>query len=214
MKKALVTTRVNNYFPELCQYTMPNLKRYADNIGADFIEIVDRIYPEAHPAYEKLQVHKIAPYYDKTLLIDADMLFHPRMADLTEGVAMDQVGIWLQYKIKDTKLNLWETMDNKYFIKDGRNLGIAGCMVGCTKFTYDLFEPLPSMGEVLEMQTKIYRPAIIDEYTMSLNLAKYSFKVGGIWHPWFGSLIYHAEMTTKNPTHFLDTVKKIVEEWQ
>lgn len=209
MKKAIVTTTVNNYQPELCQYTIPNLKRYADIIGADFFQTSDRIFPELHPAYEKLQVHEIAKHYDKTILIDADIMLHPRIPDLTESYGINEIGLWMQYDIMSPDFSLWDLNINRHFIKDGRNLGVVGALVGCSKYTYDIFEPIP-VEEALEIQSKIYRPAIIDEYVMSHNMAKYSYRYTSIWNS-FG--IFHAEMTTKNPSDILSKAKQVSEEW-
>lgn len=214
MKKALVTTRVENYRPELCAYTMPNLKRYADAVGADFIEITERQFPKFHPAYEKLQVHEIARHYDKTLLVDADMIIHPRLPSLIDSIPVDTVALWQQYAIKHSSLTLWETAGDPYFMRDGRNLGVVGCLVGCTRSTYDVFEPLPDTCESVQMQDKIYRPAIIDEYTMSRNVARYGLKIS---YPWFSQAsigVYHADATTKNDADILDNARRLLKVWE
>jgi len=210
MKKAIVTTRVNNYFPELCEYTIPNLKRYADKIGADFIQTTERLSPEVHPAYEKLQVYKVAPYYDRTILIDADIMLHPQIPDFTQLYGPTEVGIWMQYPIQTPDLTLWNPNESRFFFKDGRNFGVVGALVGCSNLTCDIFDPLPP-NEAAEKQNRLYRPAIIDEYIMSLNLAKYSYKVVPLWNE-IG--IFHAEMTTKNPEDILTKVRQIDQEWR
>lgn len=215
MKKAIVTTTVNDYFPELCEYTIPNLKRYADKIGADFIRITDRKYPELHPAFEKLQVHEVAKHYDRTILIDADIMVDPKSIDLTEVYDNNEILCCMRYDIVHSSYNLWnitsrKNLDNRFFLKDRRNLGIAGFLIGCSNITYDFFEPI-SVQKAIEMQNEIYRPAIIDEYVMSLNVAKYSYPIVGVG-PSFN--FKHLEMTTKNPEDFLDKVREIDLEWR
>ena len=58
-KKACIhTIIIGDYFPEMCALTIPNLKAYADKIGADFNIISTPMfdvygYP---PNYEKFQI--------------------------------------------------------------------------------------------------------------------------------------------------------------
>lgn len=208
--KALVTTRVDNYFPELCAYTIPNLKRYAERIGADFFEITERKSPDLYPSFEKLQVYDYAQHYDKTILIDADIMLSPEAPDFTESYNFDEIAMWMQFLIHTPEFSLWNPFDSKYFIKDGRNIGIVGALTGCSKYTCDLFKPI-SKDFAKMQQDKIFRPAIIDEFCMSYNLAKYSYKWK--WIP-SGDYIYHAEMTTLNPKDFLDRVKEIDAKWR
>lgn len=207
--KAVVTTVIDDYQPELCAYTLPNLKRYADSIGADFIQIKER-KNNYHAAYEKLQVYDISEHYEKTLLVDADIILHPRLGDITQQVQMDQVGMWMSYPILSQSLNLWDTRNDVDFLRHGRNLGVVGALVCCTRWTRDLFKPLEE--DVSLVQDRLYRPAIIDEYTMSKNLARYNLNYTALMI--LPNLIYHAEMTTINNHNSLSSVKKLIEEWQ
>ena len=199
---------VDNYHPDMCSLTMPNLKQYADNIGADFIQIKERKFKH-HAAYEKLQVYEIAEHYDKTILIDADIIVHPKMPDLTDQFNMNMVGIWMTYPILSQNLNLWETRFDPDFLRHGRNFGVVGALVGCTKWTRDIFKPLDADIDLI--QTQLYRPAIIDEYVMSKNLARYNLNYNSL--NIMPSLIYHAEMTTINKNESLNTIKNLIEEW-
>ena len=211
MKKVVIVTKVNNYRPDLCEYTIPNLSAYAQRIGADFIKITDRKFPAWHPAYEKLQAYEIAADYDKTLLIDADIALHPNLPDLTEPLAMHNSGSWMQYPITSPTLTLWDTKSDPYFLRDGRNIGVVSSLVGCTRLTRDIFKPLPKDANPEEIQGRLYRVAIVDEYTMSLNVAKYGLKHVGIWGTMQG--IFHAEVTTKKDRTDIERLKQIIQEW-
>jgi len=208
-KAALVTTRVENYWPELCAITMPAMERYAHEHSVDFHVITERQFPTYHPAYEKLQVHEIAKNYERTVLIDADILLHPRLPSFFD-FSFDTVALWMVYQIKDPKLTLWEPSISPYFLRDKRNLGVVGCLVGASAATYDVFEPLPAGSEYIEQQ--LYRPAIIDEFTMSLNMAKYGLKTS---HPWnhFAHAMFHADATTKPRADTLARVKELATLW-
>lgn len=233
MRKLLITTRVNNYFPELCSLTMPNLQAYADRVGADFIEITDRflhreindyIYNpfiedsrlDIHPACEKLQAYNYSKDYDKTILIDADIVLHPLCPDLFEQINEHGVYFRMRYNIMDLpNWEIWDWRGNEYFERDGRNCGIVGSLVGWTKYTRDIVEPWPYFRgyDLKRKQDTIFRPAIIDEYVMSENMAKYGLKDYPLIVP--PQMIYHAEMTTKNPKveDVIKAVKEKLEEW-
>ena len=207
-KRLLATTAVCNYRPEICALTFPNLRRYAERCGADFAVITDRKYPEWHPAYEKLQVHDLAKNYDFTLLIDADMALHPRFPDLYESMRPGACSSWMEYKISGgpESLILWSVEGDRYFLRDGRNLGLCGAFVGCTSWTYDVFKPLDSHFRPSDVEPFLYRPAIVDEWVMSRNVAKYGLKVDSLWPSKEG--IYHADVTTKGETEE-EIIKKL-----
>lgn len=212
MKRALVTIKVNNYRPEICALTFPSLKNYADRIKADFISVENRQFENWHPAYEKLQCWEISADYDQTLLIDADIALHPKFVDLLDALPADCCGSWMTYRIRSPELTLWATQDDPYFTRDGRNLGIVGSIVACTKLTRHIFKPLSEKHKPHEIQNKIYRPAIIDEYVMSRNMAKYGLKHQGLWPSANG--IHHAEITTKGELDALEKLENQIKAWE
>jgi hypothetical protein len=210
--KAIAVTAVNQYRPDICALTFPNLRTYAARQDADFIVMTERKFPEWHPAYEKLQVFDVAAHYDYTLLIDADIALHPRLPSLFDSLNPRSAGCWQEYKIKDpTNLTLWETADDGYFVRDGRNLGIAGCLVGCSRYTRDIFRPLGPRHRPEDIQPKLYRPAIVDEYVMSRNIAKYGLQVAAMWMSKSG--IYHADLTTKGEADAVAKLTAVLNEW-
>ena len=206
MKKVLIVTKVDNYRPDLCEFTIPNLKAYASRIGADFFEIEHRKFSNQHPAFEKLQAYECMGAYDKALLIDADIMLHPKLPDLTGSFSLAECGSWMNYQIKAPQLTLWNIDNDPYFQRDGRNLGVVGSIVGCSKYTKDIFKPSFSVP------TDLYRPEIIDEYVMSRNVAKFGLKHVGLWALYEG--IFHAEATTKNEKDVLEKARQISKEWK
>lgn len=208
--RLLITTAVCDYRPDLCQITLPFLKAYADRCHADFHVIRDRQFPSWHPAYEKLQAYQISESYDRTILVDADLVFHPRFPDLFEVITPKACASWLEYKISGgpEDLTLWPVEGDRYFLRDGRNLGLCGAMVGCSQWTRDVFRPLPfKYNDPDAIQSILYRPAIIDEYVMSRNIAKYGLKVDCLWTSWDG--IFHADATTKGESES-DVIKRLI----
>jgi len=123
----------------------------------------------------------------------------------------DQCGSWQEYPIKGPELTLWPTEDDQYFQRDGRNLGIVGSLVACSKNTRDIFKPLPAHHSPDQVQNRLYRPAIVDEYVMSRNVAKYGLKHAALWPAYHG--IHHAEVTTINPSDAVEQLHTVLKAW-
>lgn len=183
-KKCVYVVRVDNYWPELCDMSLPNLQIYANKIGADFHVITERKYPEFPPTYEKMQVYDLGMDNEWNILIDADFLIHPLCPDFTKQLRDDTVGIDYAYDA-----SLLFDMNNKYFRRDGRyqgmvtndnrQQGIATGLVVTNNLTHDLWTPLECSWEEVLKRTK--RAFIVDEYCVSMNLARYGLKYRGIF---------------------------------
>jgi hypothetical protein len=206
--KAVYVVRINNYFPELCEITIPLIKNYAKKIGAEFVEITERKFPDFPPTYEKLQIYELGKNNDWNILSDADNLIHPNAVDLTAYLKPDHVGYFSGFDAN----NMFE-MD-KYFERDGRNLGMATGWVMSSNLTHDLWTPLEFGWEEARKRTK--REFIIDEYCLSRNLAKFGLKFTGlnfskaIWDQ-FPHLGVEEEPDRKA---IVEKAKNIVKEWK
>ena len=58
MKKLIHCVYINDFFPELWKLTLPTIKQYAYNIGAELNIITKRKFPQWHINYEKIQVYE------------------------------------------------------------------------------------------------------------------------------------------------------------
>ena len=172
MKKGIFTVVVDNYRPDICEKTLPTIKSYADKIGAEHIIISGRKFPEWPATYEKMQIFELGKNYDFCILIDADMMVASNAPDFTTGILPGYVGVLEAFNAD----NLFQK--DEYFIKDGRNIGLASNFVITDKETHKLWEPLDMAWEEARKKTK--REFIIDEYCLSRNLAKYGFKFTGL----------------------------------
>jgi hypothetical protein len=97
--KTVWTVVVDDYFPQLCEITLPNLAAYAKRIGADFQIITERLNPSFPPTYEKTQIWDRGIESDWNILIDADMLISPTFWDVTEIVPEDHVGMYMSVRL-------------------------------------------------------------------------------------------------------------------
>lgn len=208
MKRVFVL-RVNNYRPDLCEYTVPTIKHYAEKIGAVYTEITERKYPDWPVTYEKIQVHTLGADADWNILVDADFMLHPDLLDFTKVIPRNTVGLSYGFNAFDF------FKSNIYFERCGHSQGIAGGFIVSSRLTHDVWTPLDiPLSEALQ-QTK--RHFILDEYTLSLNLAKYGLKFSGLESsPVIGRMMFHLgneEKTESEKQADLLLASKLFKDW-
>lgn len=185
MKKAIHIVNIDNFFPELWELTYPTIKAYSDRINADLNIISKRYYSlycqdKLSVNFEKMQVWRDGSNYDANFLLDADVLIHNKFPDFTTIVPNHHIGFNHNYHAS-TKFNI---EDNIYFQRDGRDVGIASNAVVAYKSTHEIFKPNSIQISDIPDICKV-REGDIDEYNLSLNLAKYGLKYTGIcWESW------------------------------
>jgi hypothetical protein len=181
IKKTIFTLNVDNYAPEICALTYPRIQKYAEKIGADFHIISERKYPDMPPVYEKLQIKELGKKMgnDWNIYIDSDALVHPETIDFTELINKDTV----LHNGSDMASIRW-TYD-EYFKRDGRNIGSCNWLTIASDWCLDLWTPLDIPFEealknihpiVNELATGVNAEHLIDDYTLSRNIAKYGLK--------------------------------------
>ena len=183
MRKTLWTLNIGNYAPELCELTYPLLLAYARKMGADFQIINERRFPEMPVIYEKLQIFYLGRGNDWNVYIDSDAVIFPDMFDLTERIPKDTVA----HYGRDHCINRFKP--NAYFRRDGRNIGSCNWFTVASDWCIDLWQPLDSrnmksqseiLAEILpivtERQSGITPDHLIDDYVLSLNIARYGLK--------------------------------------
>lgn len=168
MKKTVYTLCVDQYMPDLCALTLPNHAEYAERIGADFQIITKRWYPGWHPTYEKLQIYDLGQNNDWNIHIDADILIHPSLRDVTEGSLPWQIR-W--YSIYDASLYF---ACDRYFARDQRKLGVCSSFLAVPSLCHEIWKPFSCSYE--EALKGINKPHGIDDYCFSRNFAKYGLK--------------------------------------
>ena len=208
MKKIYVVN-INNYWPELMQHTLPNLKDYADKIGFEFELITERKFEGFPITYEKLQVYDLAKDNEWSMLIDADTLIHPDSVDFTKTVPPDHIGLHTGYEASS------RFVPDKYFYRDGRNRGVVTSFIVWHNMCHDIWNPLEFEAE--EAKTKTNRWWIIDEYCVSRNLAKYGIKYTGLIS---GETFHHIEhlggeeKTVEEKNKVVERAQNFIKTWE
>ena len=185
MKKILHLVNIGDFFPELFSLTFPTVQAYAERCGYEINLITERKFPEFHINYEKMQVWEDGKDADVNLLVDADVLIHPHFPDVKDNVPPHHIAFNDNYNAS-SKFNL-----NDYFLRDGRDVGIASNFVVSYRSTHDLWRPLeitPDEGR----RITFVREGDIDEYCISQNMSKYGLRYTGItWEPWQREFLIH-----------------------
>src|SRR6266566_3735242 len=140
LKKTLYTLNVNHYPEAITSITYPLLEDYARKIGADFVVIRERKFPDYPPVYEKLQIHELGRENDWNIYVDSDVLIHPDLFDLTEHLEKDTV---LHYgaDMAGNRLKY-----DQYFLRDGRNIGSCNWFTIASDWCLDLWKPLDDLS--------------------------------------------------------------------
>lgn len=179
-RKTIYTLNIGDYAPEICFLTYPLIKEYASKIGADFKVIKDRKFPEWPVTYEKLQIYELAKQdgNDWSIYIDSDALVAPDFFDITDHLSKDTIC----HNWKDMAGIRWRY--DQYFRRDGRHIGSANWFTVASDWCLDLWKPLDDLTP--EQAFSNIHPAnherafeshhLIDDYTLSRNIARYRLK--------------------------------------
>lgn len=194
MKKLLVTLNINNYDKEITGMTFPYMKKYAENIGADFHIIKERKFSKFPLMLEEFQMYEFTNTYDWIIFLDADCLINPKGVDLTTLVEENTVLIakynspthhFYSDKIeKKYNLNYYAPFFFLVFHKNSRDC------VKPFKNPYDYYEYInltsvhPEMKTYMKIRThlteKEIKDTLIDEFLLTVNLHKYNIKTASL----------------------------------
>ncbi len=208
MNKYVFVVYVDNYFPELCDITLPNIAGYAERIEADFRLITERKYPWFHPTYEKMQVYELGIDNDWNIVIDADMLIHPRFWDVTTVVPENHIGMYMSYNCQP-----YFGVRDSDIAKDGRFIGVVDNFLVVNKAYHSFWTPLDIPPD--ESLSRITRPEIIGEYCFSRNLARLGLNIAGIYLPSVQE-VCHLNITTSGngKEKALAEARECIEKWK
>lgn len=182
-KKVLITLDIGNYQPAIKALTMPRMKWYADKIGAEFVSITERKFPEWPIVMEKFQCAQIAKERDAdwSIFFDADALISPEMFDVTVNAPPDTV----LFNGKD--MSQIRFFPDKYFRRDGRFIGACDWFCAAPRWCYEDLYSMPEMTPeeafknisvtIQEHGSGMFLDNhLIDDYTLSRNVARFGLK--------------------------------------
>jgi hypothetical protein len=201
LKTCIHVLNINNYFPELFELTIKTIKRFANKIFADLNIIIERKYPNFPLLTEKLQVYDFGLNYDWNLLIDADILIHPNTYNPLLYLDPRYVGC------KDNYHAYRQLKMDRYFIRDGRHVGLSSCVIATSKLTHDLWEFPNDLSKEEILNNILQDRKIVDEYVISRNLAKYGLKYKELFKIQDYDLFYHLGRYAQESDKILELAK-------
>ena len=219
MRKLLHVVNINNFFPELFALTSPTIRSYAERNGYMINMITERKFPDYPINYEKMQVYEDGKDAEVNILCDADMLIHPQFPDVTTFLQRDSIAFNDNYNIS------WKYHVDRirYFMRDGRDVGIATNFVVSSDWTHDVWKPLSlSQKDIEDLAKKENTDGggvegrgwghYADEFALSYNMAKYGLKYTGVtWEDWMRPWLIHTGTGDKNEA--LQIARQTLEEW-
>jgi len=180
-RRTLYTLSVDNYAPQITAFTFPLMKRWAEKCRMDFYVIDQRKFPDYPPVFEKMQIYDLATERDDefSVYLDADALVHPQMWNIADHLPRNTVC----HNGSDMAGERW--VYDEYFLRDGRHIGSGNWLAAAWDWCRDLWHPpdisfaeavtriYPTVNELL---TVIEPQHLIDDYTLSRNIARFGLK--------------------------------------
>lgn len=222
MRKVVWTLNIANYAPEITQLTYPLIRHWAGRIGADFQIIGERKFPEWPVVYEKLQIFELGQDNDWNIYIDSDALVHPNFYDPTDHIRRDTV---LHHGV-DMAGHRWSY--DRHFRRDGRHIGSCNWFTAASDLCIDLWKPLDDLTPeqaianinpvISELSSgAIEASHLIDDYTLSRNIAKYGLKfttISDIQKPFNDKNTYLFHQYTFAIPEKVRQIKEAMRTWQ
>lgn len=104
MKIKVFTLAIDDYFPELCELTLRTQRAFARQIGAEFEVLTERKLTKGKEdwlpvTYEKMQLWErfVTDDIDVAILLDADLILTPALANPIGFMKANSIGNWLDY---------------------------------------------------------------------------------------------------------------------
>jgi len=175
-KKCIHVIAINNWQPELCAITIPNLMAYAKKIGADFNLISETRFDGFPPNYERFQIWETGRDYEWNFNIDADTILRHDCDDPTEYVPENCVASLYGIEID----HYFNTYNDPYFTRSGNKWGVADQFTLTNKLIHNDFW-LPTEMSFQETSKKCFKdPRQVSEYILSRNMARFGLKHTGV----------------------------------
>jgi hypothetical protein len=218
MRTAIFIPDIDNYSqkePEIWNLCYPSIQAYAQKIKADLIVLTKRKFPQYHYSYEKHQVYELGKSYEWNIVMDADILIHSQLPDLTERIPSQLVGLRDTYNA-DSLFRL-----NDYFFRDRRKIGVSSTFAMASKICHDLWTPLEFTQEEINQNITPWPDEVIRgvvpehftaEYWLSTNLARFGLTYSGILHEQERWMFHHAYAAYTSEAKFKE-LKKVIYSW-
>lgn len=177
MEKAIVTLAIGE--DVLLRYAAPLMKLYATKVEAEFIVIKERKtnHPVC-PMLEKHQIYELFDKYDRILLMDVDIVIHPKSPDIFNVVPVDKIGAVYDNGRNDGKIK-----------NRGRGIKVIADILGDKDWWRGNIEEYINSGVILASKIhrdvfkydrridKINQRVFLEQNLTNYNIKKLGFKI-------------------------------------
>lgn len=172
---AIISIAIGSEHQRLSEVTFPFIQKYADNINADFIKIIEKKISETTPHWEKFQLYKYLETYDRIVYLDADILIRSDADNLFDIVPEQMVGMFNEAPFTDNRVYAIESGAKDYNIKgfqwDGRYFN-TGVMVLSKEHRFIFKKP---QIEVFNFFEQTYINLIIQKHQIPIYNLHYKY---------------------------------------
>jgi lipopolysaccharide biosynthesis glycosyltransferase len=172
MKLAIVSMAVGDFYNKVAELTFPTLRKYAERIGADFIELQPNDVYKKFPHYLKYELGTVLDNYDRICYIDADIVVSPIAPNIFEKVPEDKMGLFEEGKYENRLAAL-----QNYFTEKGLNAVATqyfntGVIVASKEHKRVFEAPEVSEVSLFEQTYLNYRILMLDNYINKEQILK------------------------------------------
>ncbi len=218
MKTAIVSMAVGEFYNQIAELTFPSIKKYAEKIGADFIELQPNDLYKKFPHYLKCELGKVLEKYDRICYIDADIIVSPLAPNIFEKVPENKMGLFEEGKYENRLANLQNYFNEKGLKATATQYFNTGVIVASKEHkkvfevpetfqnnfyeqTYLNYRIYKLEMEVVGLSYKFNRMTLADQRTGEHRLASY--------------FVHYAGLSQQlAPDAFLNLIKHDLSEWE
>lgn len=94
MANLVLTISIGNYYNKLAELTLPSIKKYAEKIGADFLNIDGHNQEFITQKWNKFHIHNLLNKYSRIIYFDIDILIREDCPNLFDVVPDTKLGMF------------------------------------------------------------------------------------------------------------------------
>lgn len=213
-KNLIITVGCGEKYEEILDITGPLIKRYANRVGADYLEIRGETQDVGY--LEKFRIHPFVKRYNRTAFIDSDIVVTDQAPNIFKVVPEDQIGAscdyehnykdgseWDAWALKQWRADRLHTAtsllgeDMQRYIDISENSMINSGVVVCSKQHADIWEPV---------RKSFIKSPLAEQFLIEARiLLKHDwFKLEDAWNmqPWFPNDLFFNSCVKKYFIHF------------
>jgi len=105
MKLAIVTAVFGDSHRKLSKLSIPIMREYASQLGADLVSLEDRRFHDRSPHWEKMRIREVLDIYDRIAWIDVDVIIHPKAPSIFDACPLGSFGAFDEGRIFTDRVN-------------------------------------------------------------------------------------------------------------